>query len=268
VAILAGLLLAMTMPAAALAGEAQPLKARSFWQRLRPFKNTTIIITAGLSVGPFFVGASSQIGLVLRARSSPEPQGVFWQNAADVTVGGLKRISSPVPELRGWEWNLGPSSRRHPIYGDRVGFSIIPDLLSIAAARSGGLGLGTALPIPGLPFTMFRMPVTIYVANPKLCKISGKVIDCVDRLTAIAMRLTAPVWRPAKRVLTRVGAPMLRTARPAVERVRGWAQRHRRRPGEPPAQPSSPEPAPVPLLASSAPGADAPARQRPQASEL
>lgn len=184
-------------------------------------------------MGPYIAGASSHVGLVLRPRSSPERQGIFFQNGVEAAVAGAKRISSPLPELRGWEWNLGPRSCRHPVYGDRVGITIIPDTLSIAAARSGGLGLAFSLPIPGLPHALCRMPFSFYVSNPKLCKVAGKIIDCVDRLTVTATRLAEPVLRPARRVLKRVGEPVLRAARPAVARVKGWVDRHRRRPPAP-----------------------------------
>jgi hypothetical protein len=197
---------------------------RSLLQRLRPFKKTTIILTAGLSAGPFIGGVSSSVGLVIRARDSELPQGLFWQNGADLLVLGARRISSPVPELRGWEWNIGPRSQRHPIYGDRVGLAIIPDVLSIAASRSGGLGIGFSLPIPGVPFALCRAPFSIYVASPGLCRIGGKVNDGIDALTRIGARLAAPILRPAKRLLRPITDPTARAARRIVTRVSSHRQ--------------------------------------------
>jgi hypothetical protein len=192
---------------------------RSFLQRLRPFEKTTIILTAGLSAGPFVGGVSSSVGLVIRARDSALPQGIFWQNGADLALVGGRRISSPTPSLRGWEWNIGPRSQRHPIYGDRVGLSIIPDMLSIAASRSGGLGIGFSLPIPGVPFVLCRVPLSIYVASPSLCRVGGKVNDGIDALTRTCGRLAAPVLRPAKRLLRPITRPIARAAQRIATRV-------------------------------------------------
>jgi hypothetical protein len=199
------LLLALAVPASK--AQARP--------GFRPFKDTTIIATAGIERGLLGASITSEVGVVLRARSSPEPGGLFCQTGLGVGPVGARGVLGTCRALSGGEWNVGPTGTGHPIYSKRVTLSFAG--FGIAAAKEGGLGVSLALPVPGWNFlTEGRIPISLYVANPGLCRVSGAVIDRIDRVTAAAGRLVAPITRP----LGRAVQPAVRAVKRGFARLR------------------------------------------------
>jgi len=204
----------------------EPLVAAGPRQGLRALKKTTVIVTAGVTRGPLgLVSASSELGLAVGACAAEGRQGFFWQNGAGCPIGGFKVVSSFNRKLRGLEYGVGPRGVGHPVYGERASFTPIGEY-GISAAKTGGLGISGALPIPGWNFlTEGRFIFSVYVANPGLCRVSGAVNDGIDRLTGAACKLAAPIVRPAGKLWRGVTTG----ARRALSRVRLPGKRGRAR---------------------------------------
>jgi hypothetical protein len=95
-----------------------------------------------------------------------------------------------------------------PLYGDRVVVPIIPEVFSLFAGRSGGLGMRLNLfAIPGVPPKMrliAKWGFTLYLTNPELAKLSNPLLDKVDAVTNWALKVASPVLDPVKAQLQRL----------------------------------------------------------------
>ncbi len=119
-------------------------------------------------------------------------------------------------------------ARNHPIFGDRVAVS--PPLMSIYAARSGGLGLSLdvppLVPVFGLGFPVVRSEFSFYIAHPRLTRISNRFLDWSDRTEARVKRKLAPLRRRLAPLSARLSAARQRL-RDRATRARALVTGHR-----------------------------------------
>lgn len=177
---------------------------------------------------------NSEIGVVLRGRQSEKPQGVYWENGPQLGPFGARAALSPARELRGLAYHVGPIGRAHPIKGDSVAVPILPGVLSVAAAREGGLGIGLSLPIPGLSYLLFRIPIFIYVSNPRLAGVATKINDGIDWLLRKGRSMAARLTTPLEPAVAKIRPQLVRLGR-ALERHISALGRKRKPTGRSPA---------------------------------
>jgi hypothetical protein len=110
---------------------------------------------------------------------------------------GLAGVASPDPALRGIEKRLGPIGHSSPLFGDRVSVPVIPEVLSVYAGRSGGLGFRVnVVPMFSGPLAYLgRFGMSVYVTHPALAPSALWVLDKSDR---IERQLRRWVLEPAK----------------------------------------------------------------------
>lgn len=207
-----------------------------------------IIASAGLNAGIPGTGPnlSSEGGFSWLANPASGRRRLilFGSGGGSILFWGRKLVSSTLrlkPTVERKVAAAGLSvARNHPIFGDRVAISPLP-FFSLYASRSGGLGFSLDLPpivsVFGLPFPVARSVFSIYVAHPRLTRVSNRVLDWTDRLEARARKKLAPLARklaPVKAKLSRLGgrtAPLVRTAaHQGARRLRGtWRRSSRMR---------------------------------------
>lgn len=181
------------------AGQAQERSTRTLRairQRLRAaWAETGLALTFGLDAGVGLRG-TVELGYVKAPRDGRH--GAFAAGALNVGwLRGRRWTASRHPELRGIEDSRGVVGRRDPIFGDRV--TIPTPVLAPSASRKGGLGLSIHVPL--LPLMgLVRVTATCYVANPRLCRISNKLLDGFEGMK----RRLAPLGRPVRRVTRRL----------------------------------------------------------------
>lgn len=180
---------------------------------------TRVVVSAGVRTGLVVVaGTGSDVGVVLRPKAEAKKSGVK-RLAAYQSVGGNigplggKGYLGTDRQLRGFEYNVGPASRRSPVHGDKIGVPVIPGILSISASRKGGLGLHvSALPLPVGGYPLVWGNASVYVGHPKLAPVSNKVLDTAEAVGRRVVRGAERLRRVARPV-TKHFAPMAGAAR-------------------------------------------------------
>lgn len=165
-----------------------------------------VVASFGVRAGLVGVtGAGGEAGLLVRTREEAKTArrvSLFGASGGSIGIGGVKGYLSHDRSLNGYEYNLGPGSKKSPIHGDKLGVKIIPGILGLSASRKGGIGFTFS----GLPLWFGRYPlvwgsVSFYVAHPALAPLSNKVLDKADAAMSKLGRWVSPVGRAAKRWL-------------------------------------------------------------------
>jgi hypothetical protein len=166
-------------------------------------------------------GVGAEAAFLLRPKDEARAEGT--RRAALYTSGGLsagpvgaRGFLSHDPSLIGYEYQLGPGSKKNPVHGDKIGVPVIPGFLSISASRKGGLGFtfgGLPVPVIGR-YPLVWGSVSFYIGHPAMAGMSNAVLDNVDRVKSRIGR----VFRPVK---TWVIDPIGRGARAVSRVVRG-----------------------------------------------
>lgn len=176
-----------------------PRTARQRWEGLKrwiakpgKFDRTGVVATVETQVG---VGVSviGDVGFRMTPKdlqTGKREVGVFASGEAHAFAVGVRGSVSNDPALRGVEWKYGPMGHGSPMYGDRVSVTLVPEVFSLFAGRSGGLGMRlTPFPLPqslvgrflpGKWALLARMGGTVYVTDPSLARTSGWVLDAGD----------------------------------------------------------------------------------------
>lgn len=177
---------------------------------------TGIIASAGLhggipATGPN-LGAEAGFSWRRDPASGRRKLILYGSGGGSILFWGRKAVSSTLRLQPTIERKIAAAgltvARNHPIFGDRVAIS--PPLMSIYASRSGGLGLSVDVPplvsVFGLGFPIVRSEFSFYISNPKLARISNRILDTTDRLAARARHKLDPLRRRLAPVSARLRA--------------------------------------------------------------
>jgi hypothetical protein len=167
--------------------------------------STGVIVNGGIAgTVPFVIGGGANVGVVLRARDGVR-RGTravrrrrlagFVQGSIGATVVGATGSVGTDADLGGVEYSVGLVGVRSPIYGNRVFIPFVPPLISLAASREGGLGVGVSLPTPLGWYPLVRAHASIYLDNPAFARASNKLLDAAEAVAWRFHRATGPARR-------------------------------------------------------------------------
>lgn len=192
-------------PASAARGLApRPVASAKKTSRL---EQTGVIFQVDVNYGAPLAGVWIGQGLVITPvdhATGKRSVGTYTQLGASAGIVGKTYVLSPVKRFRGVETTVGPFGTGSKIFGDRAQVPIIPGVLSIAASRTGGLGLSLpTVPMPVSFASPFSFPwlhasLSVYVTDPRLTGPANRFLDFADRMTLKVKRLVEPVtarWR-------------------------------------------------------------------------
>lgn len=154
----------------------------------RVLRNTGVVATVEAQLGVGF-SVLGDVGFRITPKdeaTGKRKAGLFVSAEGHAFVVGARATTAFDKSLRGMEYKYGPVGHGSPLYGDRISVVLFPEVLSVFAGRSGGLGLRLNLfPLLSGPFAYLgRWGGTIYVTNPALAPAAGWVLDKADRVEA------------------------------------------------------------------------------------
>jgi len=190
------LVIVLLVAFAPVGSEAAPTKVRTLKQvgrratawvrRTRAILGQTGVVATVEAQAGVGVSAIGDVGLRITPKDveGHRKYGAFVSGEAHAFALGIRGTTSFDPALRGVERKYGPVGHGSPLYGDRISVALVPELLSVFAGRSGGLGLRlNLLPILSGPLAYLgRWGGTLYVTNPKLAPAAAWVLDKSDRV--------------------------------------------------------------------------------------